>query len=186
MLFRSNGIKRLKNIIDNTREISKKGKNRLEEENIYSTLIYSTRMIFNRAKHIMPIYINDKLFTLEMPEELEIFTSSIIKEKIEQVWIIILNNACDEFKKSKKEFNQRKIEIKITQKNDKTIIKFKDNAGEGIPEDILPKIFEPFASTKTDEGMGVGLNIAKQIIEQHNGKIEAYNEDNCAVFEVEI
>ena len=182
----NNGIKRLKNIIDTTREISKKGKNRFDDENIYSTIIFSTRMVYNRAKYLMPIYINDKLFTLETNEDTEVFTSSIIKEKIEQVWIIILNNACDEFKKSKKEFDERKIEITITQTDDKTTIKFKDNAGTGIPEHILPKIFEPFASTKTDEGMGIGLNIAKQIIEHHNGKIEAYNEDNCAVFEVEI
>ncbi|MEA3552933.1 MAG: hybrid sensor histidine kinase/response regulator [Campylobacterota bacterium] len=182
----NNGIQRLRGIIDTTREISKKGKNRFDDENIYSTLIFSTRMIYNRAKHLMPIYINEKLFTLETAEDDEVFSSNIIKEKIEQVWIIILNNACDEFEKSKKEFRNRKIDINITQKNDKTIIKFKDNAGDGIPNNILPKIFEPFASTKINEGMGIGLNIAKQIIEQHNGKIEAYNEDNCAVFEVEI
>ena len=180
------GLKRLRGIIDTTREISKKGKNKLQQENLYSTLIFSTRMIYNRAKHLSSIYINDTLFNLDINENFKIFNANIIKEKMEQVWIIILNNACDEFVKTTKEFDDRRIDIIIIQKDNKTIIKFKDNAGNGIPDSILPKIFEPFESTKTEQGMGVGLNIAKQIIEQHNGTIKAFNEDNCAVFEVEI
>ena len=34
--------------------------------------------------------------------------------------------------------------------------------------------------------MGIGLNIAKDIIEQHNGEITAYNKEHCAVFEVKL
>ena len=180
------GIQRLRGIIDTTREISKKGKNKIQKENIYSTLIYSVRMIFNRAKHLMPIYINNTLFNLDINENFEVFEAEIIKEKIEQIWIIILNNACDEFEKSKLDYDNRRIDITISKKNQKTIIKFKDNAGDGIPDCILNKIFEPFSSTKTDQGMGVGLNIAKQIVEQHKGTIKAFNEDGCAVFEVKI
>ncbi|MEA3384354.1 MAG: hybrid sensor histidine kinase/response regulator [Campylobacterota bacterium] len=181
-----NGVKRLRGIIDTTREISKKGKNKKQKENLYSTLIHATRMVHNRAKHLMPIYINGTLFNLDINENFETFESNVIKEKMEQVWIVILNNACDEFIKSKKEFDDRKIEITISQENEKITIKFKDNAGEGIDDSILANIFEPFASTKDDKGMGIGLNIAKQIVEQHNGAIEAYNEDNQAVFKVEI
>ncbi len=180
------GLNRLRGIIDTTREVSKKGKNKIQNENLYSTLIFSTRMIYNRAKHLMPIYINDTQFNLDINENFEIFESNIIKEKMEQVWIIILNNACDEFANTTKDFNERRIDIKITQKDEKTTVKFKDNAGDGIPDSIISKIFEPFASTKTDQGMGVGLNIAKQIVEQHNGTIKAYNENNCAVFEIEV
>jgi len=134
----------------------------------------------------MPIYINDTLFNLDINENYETFKSNIIKEKIEQVWIIILNNACDEFAKSQKEFNDRRLDIFITQDSDNISIKFKDNAGYGIPDTILPNIFEPFASTKIDSGMGIGLNIAKQIIEEHNGTIEAYNENQIAVFEIKL
>ena len=180
------GLQRLRGIIDTTREVSKKGKNKIQKENIYSTLIYSTRMIYNRAKHLMPIYINDTLFNLDINESFETFEAYIIKEKMEQVWIIVLNNACDEFAKSDVPFKDRRMDIKITQNNDKTTMLFKDNAGDGIPDSILPNIFEAFASTKTEQGMGVGLNIAKQIVEQHNGTIKAFNQDNCAVFEIEI
>jgi len=182
----NDGIKRLRNIIDTTREISKKGQNKKVKENVFSSLILSTRMIYNRSKHLAPIYINNTKFTLDINENFQIFNADIIKQKIEQVWIIILNNACDEFQDSTKEYDNRRIDIYLSQKEKKTIIKFIDNANNGISKDILPKIFEPFSSTKTDKGVGIGLNIAKQIIEQHNGTIKAYNEKNCAVFEIEI
>lgn len=59
----------------------------------------------------------------------------------------------------------------------------KDNAG-GIEPTMLPHIFDIFKSSKPQSGMGVGLNIAKSIIEDHGGKITARNEDGGAVFEI--
>lgn len=50
--------------------------------------------------------------------------------------------------------------------------------GTGIPQDVLPHIFEPFFSTKTgpDEsgkgGTGLGLSLCREIIEEHSGKIQ--------------
>jgi len=182
----NNGLKRLQNIINNTKEISKKGKSEFNNENLYSSIIFSSRIIFNRSKHLMPIYINNTLFDLDLNKDYEIYESSLIKEKIEQVWIIIMNNACDEFEKSIKEYDQRKMIIDIVKKKDKIKVFFKDNASDGIPNEILSNIFDPFVSTKIDKGMGVGLNIAKEIIEEHYGTIKAYNENSLAVFEVEI
>lgn len=51
------------------------------------------------------------------------------------------------------------------------------NAGRGIPEDVLPHIFEPLYSTKTF-GVGLGLPTVKQILEQHSGGVEVYSEPN--------
>jgi signal transduction histidine kinase len=45
--------------------------------------------------------------------------------------------------------------------------------GRGIPESILPRIFDPFFSTKPEgSGMGLGLSLARQIVESHRGRIE--------------
>jgi signal transduction histidine kinase len=48
--------------------------------------------------------------------------------------------------------------------------------GPGIPEDKLKKVFEPFFTSKA-EGMGMGLSIARTIIEAHGGLISAKNRD---------
>ncbi|MBU0936234.1 MAG: PAS domain-containing protein [Spirochaetes bacterium] len=51
-----------------------------------------------------------------------------------------------------------------------------DNGG-GIPPEILPRIFEPFFSTKAkDEGSGLGLSIVWKVIERHQGQISVNSE----------
>jgi len=59
-----------------------------------------------------------------------------------------------------------------------------EDSGPGIPEEILEKIFEPFYSIK-EEGSGLGLSIAKRIIEDHGGEISAGSrEGKGAVFSI--
>ncbi len=60
-----------------------------------------------------------------------------------------------------------------------------DDAG-GIPTDVLPRIFEPYYTTK-EEGSGIGLYMAKTIIEKNmHGTIEAGNTDTGARFVLSI
>jgi len=55
-------------------------------------------------------------------------------------------------------------------------IRVEDN-GDGVPEDMLAKIFEPFYSTKGSRGTGLGLAVTRKIILEHGGTIEV---DSCA------
>jgi len=66
------------------------------------------------------------------------------------------------------------ITIKIKSVSGHIVINFIDN-GEGVPEDILKKIWTPFFTTK-DTGTGLGLGIVKNIIEAHHGTITISNE----------
>jgi signal transduction histidine kinase len=52
-----------------------------------------------------------------------------------------------------------------------------EDTGIGISKENLPKIFNPFFSTRSD-GTGLGLSITKNIIEQHGGKIEVESQVN--------
>ncbi len=75
----------------------------------------------------------------------------------------------------------------ITIEAKENILIVKDNAG-GIPEEILPKIFDPYFSTKLEkDGTGLGLYMSKTIIEDHcKGNLWVYNDDEGAVFVIEL
>jgi len=56
--------------------------------------------------------------------------------------------------------------------NDNVEIKIKDN-GNGIPKNIVDKIFQPFFTTKpTGQGTGLGLSLAYDIVKAHGGEIK--------------
>ena len=70
-----------------------------------------------------------------------------------------------------------KIHIEIGSSGNTVTIYFEDE-GEGIPEDILNKIWDPFFTTK-EKGTGLGLGIVKNIIESHRGSIQVINRSVC-------
>ncbi|GAB4170768.1 MAG: phosphate regulon sensor histidine kinase PhoR [Calditrichia bacterium] len=72
------------------------------------------------------------------------------------------------------------IHISVTTDRDKVIIRIADT-GEGIPEDVLPRIFERFfvvdkARSRKKGGTGLGLSIVKHIVQLHNGVITVKSE----------
>lgn len=60
------------------------------------------------------------------------------------------------------------------------------DTGSGIPDEVMPRIFEPFYTTKPDTlGTGLGLATVYGIVKQHNGHIFAFNQDTGgATFEI--
>ena len=70
------------------------------------------------------------------------------------------------------------ISISLSRQNKKLKLVIQDT-GAGIGQDMLNRIFEPYFSTK-DVGTGLGLPIAKKIIEDHDGSIEAFSQENKA------
>jgi signal transduction histidine kinase len=74
------------------------------------------------------------------------------------------------------------IIIQIFEQNDEVKIEIKDT-GLGIPDEVLPRIFEPLFTTKRT-GTGLGLSICRKIIEDHNGSISVKN--NPTTFTITI
>lgn len=108
--------------------------------------------------------------------------------EFKQVALNIMNNARDaiETRLGKGEKFSGRIDIEISEEVDSARVRIKDNGG-GIPSEVLKTIFQPYVSTKGEKGTGIGLSIAKTIIEKNmKGEILAYNEDEGAVFEMRI
>jgi C4-dicarboxylate-specific signal transduction histidine kinase len=106
-----------------------------------------------------------------------------ISTRLEQVWIIILNNALDEFEKGTMPYENRHIDVRFHCDSDEIVIQLIDNAG-GIPEPIVNGIFDFAVSGEKKMSMGIGLNVAKAIIDKHGGTIRVTNENQGAVFEI--
>ncbi len=180
----TDGIQRLSNIVESIREMAQKSNEKKENINIFHTLITSLTLLFNRSKYITNIKLNGEDFHINIDKNKQIFIGCIQKQRVEQVWVSIVNNALDELVKID-DYENRLIDINIKcDDNDFIIVKIKDNAS-GISETIINNIFDPFVSNKESNGMGIGLNVAKKIINEQDGDILAYNEGG-AVFEVRL
>ena len=88
------------------------------------------------------------------------------KDELEQVFLNIVNNAFQAMS-AHSDFT---INTYMSTNKSNVIIDFIDT-GEGIPEELLPKIFDPFFSTK-NEGTGLGLAISNRIINDHQGELK--------------
>ncbi len=69
----------------------------------------------------------------------------------------------------------RRMEITLTQVDQKQVVKIRDNAN-GIPEEARQKIFEPFYSTNPTTGVGLGLSFVSKLVVLYHGTIEVESE----------
>jgi len=92
--------------------------------------------------------------------------------QLQQVVLNLVVNAADAM--AHLDTSQRKIIVRTAQNGDSAEIEIVDN-GPGIPFEKLSEVFEPFYTTKSS-GMGMGLSIARTIIEAHDGEISVRNQ----------
>ena len=103
-----------------------------------------------------------------------------------QVLLNILLNCRDAFEGCSVD-GQRVVKITIFKENDRSVVTIADNAG-GIHEDVIDKIFDPYFTTKgPDKGTGIGLYMAKTIIEKNmGGRLIMRNMAGGAEFRIEV
>ncbi|MET4482962.1 HAMP domain-containing sensor histidine kinase [Bradyrhizobium sp. F1.13.3] len=94
--------------------------------------------------------------------------------QLQQVLLNLVMNGVDAMKDMPAE--TRVISIRTSRMENFAQVSVSDR-GHGIPENKLKAVFEPFYTSKT-EGMGMGLSIARTIVEAHNGQIWAENRDH--------
>lgn len=104
------------------------------------------------------------------PKDLKILADP---DLVDQVLINLLLNAIDAVKKVK---NPKITIVASVNLNYRTTIEIADN-GQGIPQDILDKIFMPFFTSKKT-GSGIGLSLSRQIMQMHKGSISVRSKKN--------
>jgi signal transduction histidine kinase len=81
--------------------------------------------------------------------------------------------------------DHRRVTVQCQAIADNAVVSVRD-AGTGLPAKLDGQLFEPFVTTKTT-GMGIGLTIARSIVEAHGGSLEAHNNpDRGATFTVTL
>jgi signal transduction histidine kinase len=102
---------------------------------------------------------------------------------IEQVLINLLKNAAEAIEHANRPVNERHVELQIVPKvvEQQEVVLFSvTDSGEGMPSEVMARVFEAFYTTKS-EGMGIGLNLCRTIIESHQGRMHAENIYNGSV-----
>ena len=101
-----------------------------------------------------------------------------------QVVLNIINNAVDALEESKKD--ELKIKIMTQMQGDMIVINIIDNAN-GISDENILHLFEPYFSTKGKNGTGLGLYMSQMIVQkQLNGTLDVSSSSNGSVFTITI
>ena len=160
----NNSAQHLSNTIDDFRNFFN------NEKEVVS---FDVNVPIEKVLYLIKIKIENKNITVIKNYE-EIFVTGLENEFI-QVILNIMNNCMDAFEN--KNTNPKFIFVDIHKENQRVIIKIKDNAN-GIKEDILNRIFEPYFTTKhKSQGTGIGLYMSLEIIKKHmHGNLTVSNE----------
>jgi two-component system, NtrC family, sensor kinase len=119
----------------------------------------------------------DKSFNATMKTEFDesIGTINIIPQDLGRVILNLITNAfyaVNEKRTTNNESYEPTVTVTTKKLSDKIEIRVKDN-GNGIPQKILDKIFQPFFTTKpTGQGTGLGLSLSYDIVKAHGGEIK--------------
>ncbi len=148
-----------------------------QEETLLSSVVNECFAIMGDALKSHDIAYN---VTCDSEQRLNIYSRELL-----QVLINIVNNAKDALCDS--DTANRRIDVLIVQEGDFHTISICDN-GTGIDTEVLPRIFEPYFSTKENmTGTGLGLYMSKMIIEEHmHGKISVQSEPGRTCFSITL
>ncbi len=130
-------------------------------------------------KHCIKIHqiqSQEKMIQIHFKSSIEKIYHDINQDRMTRVLSNLLSNAI------KFSYENGHIEIFLYREKTKTVIQVKDH-GIGIPKEIHEFLFDKFGSgrrvgTKGEKTIGLGLSIAKEIIDKHQGKIRVESEEN--------
>jgi len=153
-------------------------------DNIITELLdYSRIRALQHEKTNLCSWIYSVLSDMEIPESINLkidlnknIDIEIDRDLLHRVLVNVVENACQAIDERVGDENERSLLIQCYLSDSRAEIVLTDT-GAGIPDDIYPHIFEPLYSTK-GFGVGLGLPVVKQVMEQHGGGVEIVTELN--------
>jgi len=140
--------------------------------NVYETLMFAIELVKYEYEY------HNIALVLEGSKEVTAYGYS---NEFNQVILALMKNAKDAFMAHP--HDNMKITLIVDKVDDRARVRVRDNAG-GIPESIINRIFDLYVTTKMD-GSGLGLNIAKNVIENNmDGELSVKNVENGAEFTI--
>jgi len=150
------GLKRCEEIIAGLRHFSRKDVEGKKEEDIHQGLDSTISLLPEDQEKKVVIH-RDYRFKGKVQCNLG---------QLNQVFMNLLTNALQAID------GEGEIWVRTEQEGDHILITLEDT-GQGIPPEALPRVFEPFYTTKdVGQGTGLGLSISHKVIEDHGGRIE--------------
>ncbi len=175
----------LDEFVDNGNRIAQKMSTTIDDfRNFFRPDQRSTRFSLQKSLHEALNLVDASFRSNDIAVELE-NTADIYAEgypgEFSQVLLNVLVNAKDAVKSRS---HDGKLTISMEKKDGWGIVRVRDNGG-GIPEEVLPKVFDPYFTTK-DSGSGIGLYMSRMIMAHMNGQISASNVEGGAEFAISV
>ena len=150
------GTTQMSEIVGNLKDFSRLDRSKVTQFNLNEGITSTLAL----AKH--------QLKTVSVEKHLgDIPFVNCTPSQINQVFLNLITNAAQALKRGR-----GNITITTRKQGEGVAVDIEDD-GTGIPEEVLPKIFDPFFSTKDiGKGTGLGLSISYKIIQQHGGRID--------------
>lgn len=167
---------RIQNIVSSMKSISRNNSND-QYENISLEQLFQHSLIF----------CNEKIKSNNINFEIEAIPNVFIKcreSEISQVILNLISNASDAIENLQDKWIKINFVIDTNNRNIYIII---TDSGNGIPQDIVEKIMQPFFTTKpVGKGTGLGLSISAKILKDHNGKLEYISSSANTQFKITL
>lgn len=160
-------------LIRNAKRLERLSSDILEIARIETGKLHLNVREFDLNDVILPLVDDARKQTGSREVEIQYKPASIIiradKDRIAEVIWNLLDNAV--------KFTERGTISMGTKGDDRTVTVTVRDSGNGIDAEILPKLFTKF-TTKSEKGTGLGLYIARNIVDTHGGKIQGKNNEN--------
>lgn len=157
-----NGAQRIRKIVEDLKRFAKKETAEIQENTDLNKVVMSAIRLTTRS-----IRSSTNSFEVDLSDPLPPIRGNTIQ--LEQVMVNLIINACQALPDMDRKLLIRSFE-NIEEKKNVLIVK---DEGTGIDASLLPRLTDPFFTTKTNQGgSGIGLAITSKIIEEHEGNIK--------------